>query len=452
MTTERLKVHNSFKYEVDDKEYKYKILVYPNITFQKDLEKDSYVVVLGNIIREINKIRDDFHWTILSPELIPSLDFHNTEQRIVSQLNYPNSMRMSFPFKEVYDAVNWRHEDYDIIYTHLPEHTGQLKNLFYVTTNVKPAIVGYTHWTEFKEITNYAYQVGLALNIIGLLEQEKCGVNTQAQKDLILKNAEEYFNKDVVKKLDKILEPHYLGWETPKYEKQTTDKKIIVYNHRPHTYKNYPWFLEQMDKLWEKRQDFEVWVPLAESREREYITNEKFDRVGYFSKLSSCRVGVCCRQKYEGWAISATDGMSVGVPYLFSDDGSYHELAGDDGVYYYNVDDALIDTIEPFLDDDLLRDKYSKKALNRFEKGKWSNAINQFNNMINETTDGLSMLKEDTESYNKVVDFIHKKKSVTKKEILDYLGWGVRISFSGYRNRLRNEPTIRFTKNRYEVR
>lgn len=26
-------------------EYKYKILVYPNITFQKDLEKDSYVVV-----------------------------------------------------------------------------------------------------------------------------------------------------------------------------------------------------------------------------------------------------------------------------------------------------------------------------------------------------------------------------------------------------------------------
>ena len=34
-----------------DKEYKYNILVYPNITYQKDLEKDSYVVVLCNIIR-----------------------------------------------------------------------------------------------------------------------------------------------------------------------------------------------------------------------------------------------------------------------------------------------------------------------------------------------------------------------------------------------------------------
>ena len=27
--------------EDNDKEYKYKVLVYPNITFQKDLEKDS---------------------------------------------------------------------------------------------------------------------------------------------------------------------------------------------------------------------------------------------------------------------------------------------------------------------------------------------------------------------------------------------------------------------------
>ena len=54
----------------NDKSYNYKILVYPNITFQKDLEKDSYVVVLGNIIRELNKVRDDIHWTILSPQHI----------------------------------------------------------------------------------------------------------------------------------------------------------------------------------------------------------------------------------------------------------------------------------------------------------------------------------------------------------------------------------------------
>ncbi len=31
------------------------------------------------------------------------------------------------------------------------------------------------------------------------------------------------------------------------------------------------------------------------------------------------------------------------------------------------------------------------------------------------------------------------------------MGWGVRIGFNGYRNRLRNEKTIRLTKYKYEV-
>ena len=287
------------------------------------------------------------------------------------------------------------------------------------------------------------------INFLGLLAMDKCGINTQGQKNLILKNAKTHFNNDVVNRLDEILEPQYLGWEIPKYEKQTTDKKIIVFNHRPHTYKNYPWFLEQMDKLWKQRQDFEVWVPLAESKEREYMTVDKYNRVGYFSKLSSCYLGVCAKQKYSGWAVSATDGMSVGVPYLFSDDDYYHELAGDDGLYYSQ--NRFIELVSELLDDENMRDTWSQKALKRFEKGKWENAIHQFNNMLNNTIATLPTLKNDTETYKKVVDFISKKKSVTKSDILNMLNWGVRISFSGYRNRLRNESKIKFTKNRYEV-
>ena len=60
-----------------DKEYKFKILVYPNITYLEDLEKDSFVVVLGDIIRELNKVRDDLHFTILLPTFVNSLAFKN---------------------------------------------------------------------------------------------------------------------------------------------------------------------------------------------------------------------------------------------------------------------------------------------------------------------------------------------------------------------------------------
>jgi len=436
--------------EDNSKEYKYKILVYPNITFQKDLEKDSYVVVLGNIIKEIRKVRDDIHWTILSPEHIGSLDFENTNQLILPLPSYPNAMRLHFDQKTIIQAIDFKKNDYDIVYSHLPEHTLQLKNVFLNETNIEPKFIGYTHWTEFPEITNYAATV-MDINFLGLLEMEKCGVNTEGQKNLILKNARTHFNKEVIRKLDSILEPQYLGWEIPEYTKQESDKKIIVFNHRPHTYKNYPWFLEQMDKLWEQRKDFEVWVPLADSTDgREYLTNDKYDRKGYFSKLSSCYVGVCAKQKYSGWAISATDGMSVGVPYLFSNDDYYYELANSCGIYYNNDVDFL-DSLNSLLNNSNLRNEWSDKSLKRFEQGKWEKAITPFNNMINDTIENLPMLKSDTDTYKKVVDFIHRKKSVTKKDILHMLNWGVRISFSGYRNRLRNEPTIRFTKDRYEV-
>lgn len=443
-----MNILNFTKDKVSDKEYKYNVLVYPNITYQKDLEKDSYVVVLGNIIRELNKIRDDIHFTIFSPHHISSLDFPNTEQLVLPLPSYPNAMRTHFDYDTIVKALQWKKRDYDIVYSHLPEHTLQLKNAIINNTNIEPRFIGYTHWTEFPEITNYSMTM-MDVNFLGILEMDKCGINTEGQKKLILKNARNHFNNSVVKRLDEILEPQYLGWEIPKYKNQTTDKKIIVFNHRPHTYKNYPWFLEQMDKLWEQRQDFEVWVPLAESKEREYMTIDKYDRVGYFSKLSSCYLGVCAKQKYSGWAVSATDGMSVGVPYLFLNADYYCELASSAGIYYDG--NNFLEKLEKVLDNQKLREEYSKRSLKRFEECKWESAINQFNNMFDETILNLKSIKHKTDSYKKIVDFIHKKKSVTKKDIIEHLGWGVRIGFSGYRNKLRQEPTIKFTKDRYET-
>ena len=181
------------------------------------------------------------------------------------------------------------------------------------------------------------------------------------------------------------------------------------------------------------------------------MTNDKYDRDGYFKKLSSCYIGICCKQKYGGWAVSATDGMSVGVPYMFSNDSYYKELAGDAGIYY-NDSQTFIATLNHLLDNKNDRDNWSKKSLIRFERGKWENAIKPFNNMINEIINNLPTLKSDTDTYKKVVDFIHKRGSASKADILNFLNWGVRISFSGYRNRLRKEPTIKFTKDRYEVK
>ena len=85
-----------------------RVLLYPNITFQKDLEKDSYVVVLGNIIKEMNKksFGKNIHWTIFSPEHINSLDFENTHQLMLPLPTYPNAMRLHFDQKRIIKGID----------------------------------------------------------------------------------------------------------------------------------------------------------------------------------------------------------------------------------------------------------------------------------------------------------------------------------------------------------
>ena len=46
-----------FTEEVDNQvEYKYRCLVYPNITYQKDFTKDSYYIIMSRILEHLTKL------------------------------------------------------------------------------------------------------------------------------------------------------------------------------------------------------------------------------------------------------------------------------------------------------------------------------------------------------------------------------------------------------------
>ena len=219
---------NSFIEYNQDKAYKYRILVYPNETFQKDLEKDSYVVVLRNVINELNKVRHDIHWTILTSKHVKSLQFENTEQLIISMPSYPNKMRTHFNADEILKVIDWRNEEYDIVYSHLPEQTLALSNLFKNSTNLSPKIIGYSHWFEVKENSNYTPTM-LSQNLLGVLEMEECGVNSEWLKEFTIEKSKELLNNKQVGKLEKIIQPHYLGIDdvSPDHE---YEPKTILFN------------------------------------------------------------------------------------------------------------------------------------------------------------------------------------------------------------------------------
>ena len=435
-----------------DKEYPYKILVYPNITYMRDLEKDSYVVVLRNVIKELNKVRDDIHWTIMSPGDIKSLTFKNTTQIPINLPSYPNAMRCHFNYNEIKANLRWKHTDYDVVYSHLPEHTLNMSNLLENDTNISPKYVGYCHWYEVDENTNYSKRM-LMDNYNGMLEMEECGVNSIWLKELVLEKAKEWYNKETISKLDKIIKPHYLGIDKINNVEVPTKKKTIIFNHRDNYYTGWTWFIDRMDELYNQRQDFTVYTTLADL-DRPYAKRVKIsDRDEYLDFIRSMHVGVGTFQKYSAWSISTTDSLSMGVPYILPNKLCYPEMVGKDYPLLYNGKDEFLQKVNGALDDDGSVDKAKNYLKTKIEEFPWASRVpDWFGGWNFLSPDKFDMIGDKSESYNKIVDFIHKKKSVTKKEILDYLGWGVRISFSPYRNRLRTEPTIRFTKNRYEVR
>lgn len=444
---------NIFQFTDDldyDKEYKYNILVYPNITFMRDLEKDSYVVVLRNVIKELNKTSwgKQIHWTILSPYEVKSLIFENTEQLPIELPSYPNAMRTHFNHKQIIKTIDWKKKDYDLVYSHLPEHTLQLSNMLVNETNIKPNIIGYCHWFEVPENTAYSKKM-LMHNIAGILEMDECGVNTKWLKDLVIEKSKKVYSNDVISKLEKIIQPHYLGVDLISTG-HDYKPKTILFNHRDNEYTGWVWFMKRMDELWEKRQDFKVYTTLADM-DRPYAERVKIhSREDYLNFVRSMHMGVGCFQKYSAWSISTTDGLSQGVPYVLPNGLCYPEMVGGQYPLLYNGANEFKSTIERMLDNPDLRKESNDYLEPKLGGFKWCGRILKW-------FDGwkyLNELKEikKTDSYKKILDYIHKKKSVSKKEILEYMGWGVRISFSEYRNTLRTEDTIRFTKNRYEVR
>ena len=423
--------------------YPIKILVYPNITYMQDLEKDSYVVVLRNVIKELNEVRDDLHWTIISPSEIQSLIFPNTKQLLLPMPSYPNAMRTHFDFTRIKKLIDWKNNDYDILYSHLPEHTAQLVNLFHNNTNIIPKVVGYCHWYEVPENTAYNKTMLMA-NFAGMLEMEECGVNSVWLKNLVLEKAKKYLSSDLVAKLDKIIQPHYLGVDKIDLSNNPTGNNII-FNHRDNEYTQYKWFLQQMDKLYEKRQDFTVYTTLADINKPYGKRVKIHDRQDYLKFLKSMKVGVGCFSKYSAWSIATTDSLSMGVPYVLPNKLCYPEMVGEDYKLLYDDAKDFLDKIEMMLDDKIEVDLSKKIKSFTWKKrvAEWFDKWKCF--------DEFDCVQE-TESYQKIKQFIIDNNSVSKKDILDYMGWGVRIGFNGYRNRLRTEPDITFTQNRYELK
>ena len=419
-----------------------RVLWYPNITFQKDIEKDSYIQVVKNQIKLLNEIRDDLWHYMILPFEVPSLQFDNVTQWYMDFETYPQTMRSNFRVDVVRKILN-NSLDFDIVMSHLPEHTHQLVNTLYNVTHHMPPVMGYSHWFDLKDVVAWPKDSFLQ-NMTGLLEYDRCYINTQAQKDLVLEQASETFNTKTITDLDRILTVQHLGVN----KKDVVDdidvtkhnEKTIVFNHRPDTYKHFKEFIAMCDRLWEMRQDFKVWIPLLDKPNRDYVVTTKGDKEWYYKELQKCYVGFSPKQKYGGWSVATTDGMMNGVPYIMYDAGYYEELY-QQGDFFSDDHDALM-LLNTYLDDPQYRNEEASKALDWINnKLIYKDKIIGMNEYMNDLLSKQKVMG-DSEKFKEIVEFIKTNKEVRKIDLMDWLCWGRGIKWTPYRRALMNHPNI----------
>lgn len=417
-----------------------RVLWYPNITFQKDLEKDSYIQVVKNQIKLLNEIRDDLWHYMILPCPVPSLQFDNVTQWYMDFETYPQTMRSNFRVDVVRKMLN-NSLDFDIVMSHLPEHTHQLTNTLYNVTHHMPPVMGYSHWFDLKDVVAWPKDSFLQ-NMTGLLEYDRCYINTQAQLDLVLEQASETFNTKTIIKLDDILTVQHLGVKEEDIVDSINEnpEKIIVFNHRPDTYKHFKEFIALTDELWEIRQDFKVWIPLLDKPNRDYVVTTKFDKQGYYKELRKCYMGFSPKQKYGGWSVSTTDGMMNGVPYIMYDADYYHELH-DKASFFSDDNDALM-MMNTYLDDLPFRNEEAEYALEHIRDNLiYKDKMVDMNEYMNDLLSKQKVMG-DSEKFKEIVEFIKTNKQVGKKDLMDWLCWGRGIKWTPYRRALMNHPNI----------
>ena len=421
-----------------------RILAYPNITFQKDLEKDSYVQVIKKQIKLLNEIRDDLWFYLILPKPESTLVFPNVTQWYLDMPTYPPTMRAHFDVFQMQKLLS-ENCDFDLVMSHLPEHTHQLKNVMYNVTHHIPPVMGYCHWFDFHEVVGWP-QGAFNQNITGLLEYDRCYINTQHQKDMVLRQAKEIFNKDVIRNLKRILVVQHLGVDEENVTGTWDEhEKIIVFNHRPDTYKHFDDFIEVTDALWEQRKDFKVWIPLLSKPNREYVTVEKGTKEWYYKKLQSCCVGYSPEQDYGGWSVATTDGMMNGVPYIMFDDTYYHELW--DGADFFKTTEQAVSLINKYLNSyphggEIHRSTMSVNGLQHIHEYLiYKDEVKAMSNYIDMLLRDQRMTG-DSEALNKMVEWIKKEGQISKKDLIRSVGWGRGIKWTPYRRALLNHPNI----------
>ena len=430
-----------------------RVLLYEGAVSTQKLNACSSMILFKNFIHYSNKKRNwQYHFfypkNSKHQHTIPFKELDKPNIHNYSHQTPGSWYRWHFNANSIKNQMNMFDTDIDVVFTNDVETAPHFNELFNRRWHFNIPILSYWDWVELPEnggnLNNFIVQCA------SVLTTTKTGVNSQWQKDIILKYAKNYFSYDTMKILEKKIQPLYIGIETDEINKYPTfigsdsifdknDKFKIIWNHRISPQTGFNKFISKMDKIYKKHKNIQVIVtnPINKGtvKKRPYLIELRdLDRAKYFSVVKGCDLCVGYFQNYSAWSMSITDAIGCNLPVLVPKKFAFPEMIGkDNNIAFFDNDTDFIEQMEFYIED-YEYDHYLHYFSDLKKKHDWNNRINDW---IEFTESSFNRDEKSTSNDKNVLEIIKKHGRISKRDLVQKtMNFGYIIKWTPFRNYL----------------
>lgn len=418
-----------------------------NVSNEISIWCDSGWHVQRNVIQEILKKRNDYHFFLTVP--------YNQLSKVVSlssplltfmPYHYSGGAGNKYHFDSVqlWKLMDMRHKDWDFVINNEAILGNHFLNMFCYRSHFDIPIVNYVHWVNTtKDMTHQQMDM---LNSISWCYNTYC--NSKYGRELILKEVDNIYSDVVAEKIKNNLHILNVGFndkEMLEYKvKDKFDKVTLIFNHRVSQYTGFSSLLKQCKKIYDNGTDFQLIftnpaTPMARGSLKKYPFVTTYDEpLSYPDYIRLLWKSDICFGLHNGqnqWSIAFLEALYCDNIPITTNDIFYKEML-DRKTHQLEDLGFVIENI------DSIRENYS------IEKYYWRNLVDDYIKMYETNFEqhgaGIEVLKnpENSTVLRQIKSFFNTRPILEKQEIIAIRGKtvgsgiGCQVPYTKYRKEL----------------
>ena len=435
-----------------------RIFDYLNVSNEREIWADSGYHVQRNLITEILKKRNDYHFYLTVPyNQMENAKFTDSELVTLLPYNYSGGSGNKYHFdtNQLWKHMDMWHKDWDLVLNNEVILGNHFRNMFCYKSHFDIPVINYVHWVNTTE-EDTAQQHDM-LNSILWCHKTCC--NSEYGRSLITKNVDKVYQKEFADKIRSKILPLNVGFNHEELEKYKTkdkySKTTLIFNHRISQYTGYDKLIEKCKKIYDSgTKDFQlIFTNPSVSLTRRDLTKYPFLRVlkkvpsypEYIKMLWKSDICFGLHNGQNQWSIAFLEAFYCDNLPITTNDFFFPEM------FPTNMRDGKIMKTET-LDDlqDVIENHKRMKYLwkEKLLEFSWSNLAQRYIDMIESSVSDYeknadNLLKpNDSKVFNDIKTFLKVKPIIDKQEILSMRskkvgsGIGAQTPYTKYRREL----------------